>query len=396
MIASRDELIAALNEASELEHGLLAQYLFAALSLRRDVDAGTSARHAELARGWAGSILKVARDEMAHLGNVCNMLNAIGGAPRFERPNFPQAATRYYPFEFSLERFSAATLQRFLRFEQPKGEPLPGIKALKVGAEPPAYDYVGELYRAIGEAFRTLDEKDLFIGPQFAQDIDDWSNPGRFRLYRVKDRATALAAIDAIVAEGEGAPGHREGSHFATFTRVWDEYTAAGMAEEVSYPVAANPRTRRAEDAPDGGTMITDERTLRVAKLFNHVYDISLTLLLQYYSFAGESAAQRAAIQLVARSAMGCGVRPLAEILTTMPVGKDAPGLTAGPPFELVTRASIPTYVPSRWVVIEERLVAASHEAKDLAAGEPRFAFLAENLEIMAMRIARVAREGAA
>src|SRR3712207_7075976 len=44
----------------------------------------------ELIRGWERHVLRVAREEMAHLGTVSNLLTAIGGAPQFRRPNFPQ------------------------------------------------------------------------------------------------------------------------------------------------------------------------------------------------------------------------------------------------------------------------------------------------------------------
>ena len=38
MIDTREELIDALTEASELEHGLLVQYLFAAYSMKKRLD----------------------------------------------------------------------------------------------------------------------------------------------------------------------------------------------------------------------------------------------------------------------------------------------------------------------------------------------------------------------
>ena len=37
-IDSREELIGALHEAAEIEHGLMIQYLFPALSLRKDAE----------------------------------------------------------------------------------------------------------------------------------------------------------------------------------------------------------------------------------------------------------------------------------------------------------------------------------------------------------------------
>src|SRR5829696_6698215 len=84
-IDTREELINALIEAAELEHGLLIQYLFAAYSLKRRPSEGISVEQVEQVREWGGAILGVARQEMAHLGTVCNLLTAIGGSPRFGR-----------------------------------------------------------------------------------------------------------------------------------------------------------------------------------------------------------------------------------------------------------------------------------------------------------------------
>ena len=57
-------------------------------------------------------IWEVAAQEMLHLALANNLLTAIGAAPHFRRPNFPQSG-RYYPkdFRFTLTPFDAATLQ---------------------------------------------------------------------------------------------------------------------------------------------------------------------------------------------------------------------------------------------------------------------------------------------
>lgn len=225
MIDTREELVNALTEAAELEHGLMLQYLFAALSLKKRGDEGLGPAEQELVRTWEGIILSVARDEMGHLGTVCNLLSAVGAAPRLGRPNFPQPAKKYYPFDFELTRFSDEALYRFVRAELPKGEPAPSppkadrppqaaaaFGLLAVVPEPIVYDYVGELYRAIETGFMTIKEQDLFIGPSFAQDTDDWARG--MKLHLVKDRTSAKAAIGAIVLEGEGAPTNRGGSHY--------------------------------------------------------------------------------------------------------------------------------------------------------------------------------------
>ena len=120
-IDSRRDLIYALSEAAAIEHALLCQYLFAGYSIRRSPAADVPATRLKDLQSWAGTVLLVAREEMEHLGTVCNLLASIGAAPNFRRPNFPQP-TRYFGeiAAFSLERFSFDTVRRFAEFEKPE------------------------------------------------------------------------------------------------------------------------------------------------------------------------------------------------------------------------------------------------------------------------------------
>jgi hypothetical protein len=91
-ISSRESLIDALHLAAELEHGLMLQYMFAAMSMKKRLDEALTGGQQEAVRDWEGRILGVMREEMAHLGTVCNLLTAIGGAPRFDRPSRTELA----------------------------------------------------------------------------------------------------------------------------------------------------------------------------------------------------------------------------------------------------------------------------------------------------------------
>jgi rubrerythrin len=226
-IDTREELINALTEAAELEHGLLCQYLFAAFSMKKHPTEGATWPQLELVRSWEAHILRVAREEMAHLGTVTNLLTAIGGAPQFRRPNFPQLS-RYFPkpseggvghVEFALEAFSARALERFIRFETPEEKLRLALRV--IAPDPVEYVTVGDLYGQIREAFETLDERELFIGPRAAQDTDDWS--ANLKLRNVVNRATAAEAINDIIEEGEAAPETLPTSHWATFVRISEE-----------------------------------------------------------------------------------------------------------------------------------------------------------------------------
>jgi rubrerythrin len=93
VIETREDLIRALQEASEIEQGLMIQYLFGAFSLKRSERENLTPGQGALVRDWKARILGVAQEEMGHLGTVCNLLSAIGAPPHFSRPNFPKATS---------------------------------------------------------------------------------------------------------------------------------------------------------------------------------------------------------------------------------------------------------------------------------------------------------------
>jgi rubrerythrin len=88
-IINRAQLVQALNNAAELEHMFVCQYLFSAFSLKKDPDAECSPAQLESVRRWASTIYMIARQEMEHLSLVLGMLTAIGEPPYLDRANFP-------------------------------------------------------------------------------------------------------------------------------------------------------------------------------------------------------------------------------------------------------------------------------------------------------------------
>ena len=402
MIDTREELTFSLHEAAELEHGLLIQYLFAALSLKKRLDEGISGEQQEIIRRWEEQTLTVAREEMVHLGLVCNMLSAIGAAPHFSRPNFPQEATKYYPFSFTLNRFSDESLYRFIRFELPKGEKPPTPPQMRdlmlkgidnkmltvlfnVSPDPLEYEYVGELYRKVREGFDVIPEERLFIGPKAGQEEEKWSE--RISVSRVINRRTANKAIDLIIDSGEGSPGHRKGSHYDTFLKMRTELKEQLKHQpdfDPSRLVVPNPRTRKFHrDAPmtQGTTFIENESSKSVAELFNECYEIALLMLSQLYSFGGESAQQRDTLRQSSRQIMTSVLRPIAEILTEMPATTSTShNGNAGPTFELYGSLQISTQQSNRWIIVKEDLDAVANDARVLSSINKRLNFVSDNL----------------
>ena len=95
----RDYLIMLLHIGSELEHGLMVQYLYAAYSLGGD---HLSEEDQAEVQQWQDLILTVAREEMGHLLTVQNLLCVVGGPISFDRENYPWDSP-FYPFQFNFE-----------------------------------------------------------------------------------------------------------------------------------------------------------------------------------------------------------------------------------------------------------------------------------------------------
>ncbi|NNF56808.1 MAG: hypothetical protein HKN04_01065, partial [Rhodothermaceae bacterium] len=210
-IQTRDDLLFALTLAAELEHSLSCQYLFAAYSLKKNPEEGLTWPQAVLVQEWTTVLTEIARQEMEHLGLANNLLTAIGGAPHFRRPNFPQPAGAYgIALRAELEPLSLTALDRFIAYEKPE-EPASHEDGVPVDLQ---YRSIHDLYRQIEEAFTRMDEATLFIGPPEAQVDNDVMHQERVgdtrnygvKLFRVTDRASALRAVEQIIEEGEGAP----------------------------------------------------------------------------------------------------------------------------------------------------------------------------------------------
>lgn len=394
-ITTREELIGALAVASELEHALAAQYLFAAYSMKKRPFEGLTEAQVELARGWAGVILAVAREEMGHLATVTNLATAVGGAPHLDRPSFPQPAGSYYPepFEMTLERFGSASLARFVRFEQPPDVPSPGQRLAPGVLQ---FDFLGDLYRQLDQGLvvlaRELGEAALFVGPEEAQDHDDWGHGARVR--GITDLDSARAAIRDVVEEGEGAPGHKKRSHWARLRAVQqhlDRELAADPGFDPARDVVPNPATRAFPDAGPGATVLRPGPALEVAELFNHLYSSVLWMIDQFYSYGGESPAQREGLQACSRRAMSAILRPLAEVLTELPIDDD--GRRAGPGFETATLLELPTSLAARWAVLDERLQRAARACRSLSTepGLERLEYLAVNVDLLLATVRELA-----
>ncbi|WP_206930814.1 ferritin-like domain-containing protein [Roseococcus thiosulfatophilus] len=388
-VTSREELLYLLAEAAEIEHNLMCCYLYAAFSLKTEAD-GLSPADAALVAGWRRAILAVAVDEMTHLALVANLTSAIGGAPRFGRPNFP-VAPGYHPsgVVVNLTPFDRATLDHFIYLERPEGvaledgagfaAPSPGYRRETPGERlmPSAQDYltVGHLYRSIraglerlaaqlGEATLFPGDPALQVGPELA------ALPG---LRAVTGLASALAGLDTIVEQGEGSPTDVEASHYRRFLAVRDAYAARLGAEPGFAParaVVANPVMRRPPD-PAGKTYIDHPATAPVMDAANAIYAAMLRALVQ--GFAETDAARKRACLDASVDAMRALV-PVAEHLTTLPACAGGDARRAGMSFAMLRDvAPLPPGASAQALLAERFREVAARTAlllPNFAAGE--------------------------
>lgn len=183
----------ALQSAIELEHATIPPYLYALYSL-----GGGNTEIAE-------RIHSVVVEEMAHFTLVANVLNAIGGAPCIDKPQFiptypgPLPGTVAAGLVVTLERFSIPQTKKvFMTIEAPEDPVATAVAGHRLT--------IGMFYDRIREGIETLETRQragqtIFTGDpayQVTQDFPSWEV---FPVHKLED---AKKAIRFIVFQGEG------------------------------------------------------------------------------------------------------------------------------------------------------------------------------------------------
>lgn len=406
-VERREELVWLLTQACELEHGLMCEYLFAQFTLKRTLQEGLSGEQLATVAAWEAVIVEVTKQEMLHLALATNLLTAIGAAPHLHRPNFP-ILSRWYPpgVQVALVAFGERALRHFIYLERPEGMDLDdaeGFAAVgqaqpltdgeELMAVPEDYQTVGHLYRGIEQGLERLvdrhGEGGVFIGPPQAQAttaVFEWPE-----LTAVTDLASAAAAIELIVEQGEGARGDWRNAHFGRFVALLDAYLAATAADpgfQPARPVEPAYVRRPPDLAADVAVAtITDPVTAQVADLFNAVYETTLQALSRYFVHSGETDRQVTTLATTAKHLMNWVMRPLGSVLTTLPLGPERPGVLAGPAFEIVQPSFyVLPHRQAAWRILTQRLEELADRADRLSgtAGLGQLTKLATDLRGMA------------
>jgi hypothetical protein len=374
VVEHREHLWYLLAEAAQVEHMIMCQYLYASFSLKSGTDDGLTEEQAAAVARWQERLTGIAVEEMLHLALVFNVMTSIGAGPWLSRPNFPRGSD-HLPggVRFKLLPFGADSLTHFLYLERPEGmervdaagfEPCvpPREPIAPDEAMPRSQDFgtVGHLYRGILQGLATfcsqVGERAVFVAPP-----DKQATPELFRwpqLIAVHDLASATAAINEIIEQGEGARGDWRDAHYGRFLRIWDEYTKLREADpefEPAHPVIA-AFTRQPYDTAEPQPLLTDPLTREVAEVFNLGYETLLQVLNRFFMHTDETGEQLLALVGAAFALMGGVLGPLGRTLTRLPAGPDHPGHTAGPTFEMYYEfgSAVPWREPA-WALLAER-----------------------------------------
>jgi hypothetical protein len=191
-ISSVEELRTHLQTAVEIEWSTIPPYLCARWSL---VDG-----HNQTA---ATCIDDVVMEEMLHLTLMCNLLNAVGGAPALIPPGAsPPSYPCYLPhsddaFQVNLLPFSPEALETFRSIERPASDCAP--------PEPDHYHTIAQFYESIGQALGELaGKKNIFTGAAGRQVDSTFYYGGGGEAFPITDLDSANLALQVVVFEGEG------------------------------------------------------------------------------------------------------------------------------------------------------------------------------------------------
>jgi hypothetical protein len=340
-----EELRELLRAAAEIEHGLMAQYLYATFS-------STNAPITSSIRG-------IAIEEMGHLVTVENLLLAAGSPPYLGR--YDHSPNDFDPFPFHLEPVSRGVLAKYAACEMPTLEDvdpeeqdvLPELLAdaaaaagtiaphrigllytkiywlLRPSDAPPA-DPSGEPWEGYPVAMVAQIEPGRHVGqypppgplpPQATE--DDWQsgNPSVL-VCPVGSRAEAMLAVARVAAQGEGFASEAD-AHFDRFVAAYRQAVVAGS---IGRPFATDPwyvGAGAASGAPEAE--ITAPRAIEFARLGDVIYEtLLLTIGLTLHPDNGFGADRRSRLAGLCIDLMRRSLRSLARAFPRLRIRDDA------------------------------------------------------------------------
>ena len=325
----KQAVIGALQSAIELEHATIPVYLYALYSLDQ-------VKNDAIAK----IISSVVVEEMLHMTLVCNLLNALGGSPEIDKPDFIPSYPGPLPggvegeMTVHLAPFSNDQLAAFMTIEEPE-EPL-HFPAVEDRALQP--QTIGKFYAEVKRQIVLLEDSCFNHTPRNQIGPDQMEGA-----VEITDKTTAVVAIDTIVEQGEGtkkspheAATGTEVAHYYRFAEIFfgkrlipnpaagpdtppdQRFVYAGEAITLDTSgIYAVPKDPRATIYPVGSA------ARQVCDTFNYTYTNLLKSL--HATFNGQPDQLNAAIGLMMSMSQQAG---------DMMSGTNPSGVNVGPSFE--------------------------------------------------------------
>jgi hypothetical protein len=375
-------MIQLLSEAADLEHSIACQYLFAAYSLQQPGDdtgipdeqwtamTGIQDEQWTVIEGWSETLLSIAIQEMRHLAQVFNLIVALGATPAIQPMPFPQHSKHFsLGMEAVLTPFSLQTVERFIQWEAPASALsssssdhaayLDGLFERARTQSPAAIHHlehlqsvgrlippdertvrsIGELYSLIDNSYPEIERTPRAGVPGGGRAITNRLVPFVDPLTAIRSKDDASRAIGLIVEESQGLGQQAvEQSHYQRLVKLREQLQGV-LAREPAFaparPVVENPiyvPFGNLHHAVRGANFITDPIARRLGVLFADAYELMLQLVIRPYLGIDDDDVD--VLLNAAMSLMHGVLRPLGFSLTTLPAGREHPGLMAGPSFE--------------------------------------------------------------
>ncbi|NKZ05234.1 hypothetical protein HGB48_15980 [Actinomadura latina] len=366
-----DALARHLHAAAQVELSTIPLYLFSLYSLKIGGQSQWSAP-----RGVLRTMTGIVIEEMLHLALARNLMVAIGHGKditfynRDFIPTYPSYMLhRYNPQDggkllLELKGLSKEHVSSFRRLEMPDDVDMSATRFENHPDDPMQYTSLGAFYRAIELGFEKLDGKIEWaladVRKQYKRAF--WNEFGSGKPIRVYDLATAKAALELIVDQGEGTVGDRERievrpgiddyTHYEKFLRIEKGVegigTGDGTADQdfglddplVTWPVVPNPKIADFADQPGIHSLM---------ELFNAAYCYTLCLLDETYrhstedvrtervsgTYREEKFSRRYGLERNGIAAMQGVLYPIAQALVSTPITRGQyQDMNAAPSFE--------------------------------------------------------------
>lgn len=356
VMTAREHATGLLKLAAEVEHALMAQYLYTATSVVNGAGAQED---------YQKKLFNIAVQEMGHLATVQNLLLMLAGpdALHLQRDPYRRKLSEKNPIPFVLEPVSRAVLAIDVAAEMPAKIP-PALQTkvdhlvqIAKHAAHVELHRVGAIYAMLKWIFLPeekarqwidlsglvplpanphLGDQDLRPSSEitkFEARPDEWpAAVENFILETPHNCADAVAAIDKITAQGEGFED-TEHSHFISFIELFDAFESAKLTGKA---LATSP-TLGGGHGGDQGQEISHQYTRRWGAVFSLQY--SLLILTIYHALRTPrmedgTPGLRAGLVDLALRAMKRIIRSISDVCASLPM-RDGSADLAGPPYDL-------------------------------------------------------------